>query len=53
MLLAQLLGQMELTTVAAAAGGKNADAVARDLGTVAPGRLSSVMAATRRRRWNP
>jgi DNA polymerase III delta subunit len=49
MLLAQLLGQIELTTVTAAAGGKNADAVARDLGTVAPGRLSAVMAATRRR----
>jgi DNA polymerase III delta subunit len=49
MLLAQLLGQLELTTVASAAGGKNADAVARDLGTVAPGRLSAVMAATRRR----
>jgi len=47
MLLAQLLGQMELATVAAAAGGKNPDAVARDLGSVAPGRVSSVMAATR------
>ena len=47
MLLAQLLGQMELATVAAAAGGKNSDAVARDLGAVAPGRLSSVMNATR------
>ena len=49
MLLAQLLGQIELTAVTAAAGGKNAEAVARDLGTVAPGRLSAVMAATRRR----
>jgi DNA polymerase III delta subunit len=49
MLLAQLLGQMELTTVIAAAGGKNADAVARDLGTVPAGRLSAVMATTRRR----
>ena len=48
MLLAQLLGQIELTTIAAAAGGKNADSVARDLGTVAPGRMSAVMAATRR-----
>jgi DNA polymerase III delta subunit len=48
MLLAQLLGQMELATVAAAAGGKNADEVARDLGAVAPGRLSSVIATTRR-----
>jgi hypothetical protein len=38
-----------LATVTAAAGSKNADAVARDLGTVAPGRLSAVVAATRRR----
>jgi DNA polymerase III delta subunit len=48
MLLAQLLGQMELATVASAAGGRNGDAVARDLGAVAPGRLTSVMNATRR-----
>jgi DNA polymerase III delta subunit len=48
MLLAQLLGQLELATVAAAAGGKNADAVGRDLGAVATGRISSVMATTRR-----
>jgi DNA polymerase III delta subunit len=47
MLLAQLLGQIELATVTAA-GSKNVDAVARDLGTVAPGRLSAVIAATRR-----
>ena len=32
-----------------AAGGRNPDAVARDLGAVAPGRLSSVMNASRRR----
>jgi DNA polymerase III delta subunit len=49
MLLAQLLGQIELTPVTAAAGGKSAEAVARDLGSVAPGRLSAAMAATRRR----
>jgi DNA polymerase III delta subunit len=49
MLLAQLLGQIELSTVTAAAGGKSAEAVARDLRTVAPGRLSAIMAATRRR----
>jgi DNA polymerase III delta subunit len=48
MLLAQLLGQIELATVTAAASSKNADAVARDLGTVAPGRLSAVITATRR-----
>jgi len=49
MLLAQLLGQIELATVTTAAGSKNVDAVARDLGTVAPGRMSTVIAATRRR----
>ena len=49
MLLAQLLGQVELTAVIATAGGKNADAIARDLGTVAASRLSAVMATTRRR----
>jgi DNA polymerase III delta subunit len=49
MLLAQLLGQIELTMVTTFAGGRTADAVARDLGTVAPGRLSAVMAATRGR----
>lgn len=48
MLLAQLLGQVELATVASSAKGKGADAVARDLGTVAPGRMSAVMASTRR-----
>ncbi|HEX2100979.1 MAG TPA: hypothetical protein VHF69_09960, partial [Candidatus Synoicihabitans sp.] len=47
MLLAQLLGQVELATVAAAAGGKNAESVARDLGSVAPARISSVMATIR------
>jgi DNA polymerase III delta subunit len=49
MLLAQLLGQMELATVTATAGDKSAEAVARDLGSIAPGRLSAVMATTRRR----
>jgi len=49
MLLAQLLGQVELTTVIAASGGKNAEAMARDLGTVAASRLLAVMATTRRR----
>ena len=47
MLLAQLLGQLELATVAATAGGKNADTVARDLGSVAPGRISSILATIR------
>ena len=48
MLLAQVLGQLELATVAAAAGDKTPDMVARDLGTVAPGRMSAVMASTKR-----
>ena len=51
MLLAQLLGQVELATAAEEAGEKNADAVARDLGSVAPGRLSAIMTNTRR--WAP
>jgi DNA polymerase III delta subunit len=48
MLLAQLLGQIEVATVAATAGGKQPDAIARDLGAVAPGRVSSVMATMQR-----
>jgi hypothetical protein len=48
MLLAQLHGQVELATVAAAAGDKSADMAARDLGTIAPGRMSAVMASTKR-----
>ena len=48
MLLAQMLGHVELATVAAAADGRSADAVARDLATIASGRMSAVMASTRR-----
>jgi DNA polymerase III delta subunit len=48
MLLAQLLGQMELATVAAAAGARDAGTVARDLGSISPGRMSAVMASVRR-----
>ena len=48
MLLAQLLGQLELAEVGLTAGGKSAEAVARDLGTIAPGRMSAVLASTRR-----
>ena len=50
MLLAQLLGQVELAPVAWTAAGKSADVVARDLGAIAPGRISAVMASTRRQR---
>ncbi len=48
MLLAQLLGQMELAPVAWTAAAKSADAVARDLGAIAPGRMSAVMNSTSR-----
>ena len=48
--LAQLLGQIELTTVAAAAGGADATAIARDLGTVTPARVSAVVSSARRQR---
>ena len=53
MLFAQLLGQLELAAVTAEAGGMSADAVARDLGSITPGRLSAVMATTRRRAPQP
>ena len=48
MLLAQLLGQAELAAVAWTAAAKSPDAVARDLGAIAPGRISAVMSSTRR-----
>jgi DNA polymerase III delta subunit len=48
MLLAQLLGQVELAAVTVVGNGKTADAVARDLNSVAVGRVSAVMATTRR-----
>jgi hypothetical protein len=48
LLLAQLLGQVELATVAGAAGRKSPEAVTRDLGSIAPGRMSAVLASTRR-----
>jgi DNA polymerase III delta subunit len=46
MLLAQILGQVELTTVAA--GDRDAASVARDLGTISPGRVSAVMSLARK-----
>lgn len=48
MLLAQVLGQLELTTIAQEAGGRDAATVARDLGTISAQRMSAVMQATRR-----
>jgi DNA polymerase III delta subunit len=53
MLLAQLLGQIELATVASEAGGREAAAVARDLGTVTPARMSAVMASAHRHQPRP
>lgn len=48
MILAQTLGQVELAAVAAAAAGRDAGSVARDLATVTPARMSAVMASARR-----
>jgi DNA polymerase III delta subunit len=50
MLLAQVLSQTELAAPAAAAGSREAAAIARDLGTVAAGRMSAVMSSLRGRR---
>jgi DNA polymerase III delta subunit len=50
MLLAQVLGQIELAAVAATAGDRDAASVARALGAVNPGRMSAVMSSTRGRR---
>ena len=55
MTLAQLLGQIELGAVAVAGQGKDPARVARDLGSVAEGRMSAIMnsAARRRDRGSP
>jgi DNA polymerase III delta subunit len=47
-LLAQLLGQIEIAVVAAAAGGRDPASVAKDLGTVTPGRISAATSMVRR-----
>ena len=49
MVMAQTLGQIELAAVAAAAGDRDAGAIARELGAVSASRLSAVMATARRR----
>jgi len=49
-LLAQLLGQIELSVIAASAGPRDASVVARDLGTIAPSRISAIMVSARRQR---
>lgn len=48
MLLAQVLGQMELTTIAQAAAGRDAASVARDLGSISAPRMSAIMQGLRR-----
>jgi DNA polymerase III delta subunit len=47
MLLAQVLGQIELAAVASTAGGRDATDISRRLGGVNPGRMSAVLSATR------
>ena len=48
MVLAQALGQVELVTAIAAAGHRDTNAVARELGGVTPGRVSALAGAGRR-----
>lgn len=48
MVLAQLHGQIELSVIARAAGGRDANAVARDIGTISPSRVSAAMNLARR-----
>ncbi len=50
MLLAQMLGQVELAAVATEAGGRDANSVSRDLGSITPARMSAVMSSAQRRR---
>ena len=50
MILAQLLGQIELGAVAVAAHGKDPGMVARDLGSIPAGRMSAIMSSEGRRR---
>lgn len=47
-LVAQALGQVELTTLTGLAGARSADEVARDLGSIQPSRVSAVMASSKR-----
>ena len=48
MVLAQALGQVELVTAIAAAGNRDTNTVAKDLGGVTPGRVSALAGAGRR-----
>lgn len=47
MVLAQALGQVELVTAIAAAGGRDTNLVAKELGGVTPGRVSALASAAR------
>ncbi|MFT4039224.1 MAG: hypothetical protein QM692_13640 [Thermomicrobiales bacterium] len=47
MVLAQALGQVELVTAIAAAGGRDTNMVAKELGGVTPGRVSALASAAR------
>jgi DNA polymerase III delta subunit len=46
MILAQVLGQVELLTIAKAAGGRHAERIASDLGSVSASRMSAVQSAS-------
>lgn len=48
MVLAQALGQVELVTAIAAAGNRDTHAIAKDLGSVTPSRVSALAGASRR-----
>ena len=48
MVLAQALGQVELVTAIAAAGNRDTNSIARDLGGVTPGRVAALAGAGRR-----
>ena len=50
MLLAQLLGQVELMAVASAATGRDPGSVARELGSITPSRMSAIANSAHRRR---
>lgn len=51
MILAQLLGQLELIGVASSANGRDANTLARDLGSVTPARMSAIASSAQRRRF--
>jgi len=48
MVLAQVLGQIELSVVAMAAGDRDASAIARDVGSISASRMSAIVSSSRR-----